>query len=205
MHRAFVLVIAVVVCALGISGRAHAQSTTTPDGWVVLGVDEYRALRERASPAPPRPEPPPIDATLTRVDYDLRIDGDTVAGPRRADDRRRFATAGRASSIPAGADGARRAHRRAARADDARQPSRHSDLACRDERWSRSTSRFRSRRRPGGESIVLPPSFASISRATLALPRTGIDVTVTGGFIAERVGDARRDALDRLRADRPAP
>jgi hypothetical protein len=33
---------------------------------------------------------------------------------------------------------------------------------------------------------VLPASRASITRATIALPRTGIDLKVTGGFIAER-------------------
>ena len=81
MHRARLLSIAVVVCALGNTARAHAQNTTTtPDGWVVLGVDEYRALRERAAPAPPRPDAPPVDATLTRIDYELQVDGDTVAG-----------------------------------------------------------------------------------------------------------------------------
>src|SRR6185369_3812527 len=37
-----------------------------------------------------------------------------------------------------------------------------------------------------GESIQLPPSAASISRATLTLPRAGIDVTVAGGFLADR-------------------
>jgi hypothetical protein len=80
MDRARTLAMMFIVCALGISGRVHAQTTATPDGWVVLGIDEYRALRERASPSPPRPEAPPVDATLTRVDYELRIDGDGVAG-----------------------------------------------------------------------------------------------------------------------------
>src|SRR6185436_1493240 len=82
MHRAPTLAMTFIVCALSISisGRVHAQTTATPDGWVVLGIDEYRALRERAAPSPPRPEAPPVDATLTRVDYDLRIDGDGVAG-----------------------------------------------------------------------------------------------------------------------------
>jgi hypothetical protein len=38
----------------------------------------------------------------------------------------------------------------------------------------------------GAESITLPPSPAPISRATLALPRTGVDLTVGGGYISER-------------------
>ena len=53
------------------------------DGWVVLGIDEYRALRARAFPTTPDPAPPPVDATLTRVDYDLRVNGDTVTGQAR--------------------------------------------------------------------------------------------------------------------------
>ena len=53
-----------------------AQTPTPPEGWVVLPVDEYRALRDRAFPPAPLPAPPPVDATLTRVDYDLRVDGD---------------------------------------------------------------------------------------------------------------------------------
>ena len=42
----------------------------------------------------------------------------------------------------------------------------------------------------GSESIVLPASPSSISRATLTLPRSGIDLSVTGGFIADRVETA---------------
>ena len=46
----------------------------------MLPVDEYKALRERANPQPVQPTPPPVDATLTRIDYDLRIENDAVAG-----------------------------------------------------------------------------------------------------------------------------
>ena len=49
----------------------------------MLGIDEYRALRARAFPTTPDPAPPPVDATLTRVDYDLRLSGDTVTGQAR--------------------------------------------------------------------------------------------------------------------------
>ena len=49
-------------------------------GWVVIGVEEYRVLRAKAYPAEHDPEPPPLDATLTRVDYDLRLTGDLAEG-----------------------------------------------------------------------------------------------------------------------------
>src|SRR5207244_395922 len=49
-------------------------------GWVVISVPDYRALRVRAFPAEREPEPPPVDATLSRVDYDLRVDSDVASG-----------------------------------------------------------------------------------------------------------------------------
>ena len=48
-------------------------------GWVVIPVDEYRVLRAKAYPVEHDPEPPPTDATLTRVDYDLHVNGDLAS------------------------------------------------------------------------------------------------------------------------------
>jgi hypothetical protein len=62
---------------------AAAQDPARTDGWVVLTLDEYRTLRARAFPATPDPLPPPVDAALTRVDYDLLVNGDTVTGHAR--------------------------------------------------------------------------------------------------------------------------
>src|SRR5882724_8509278 len=64
---------------------AHAQTAPTsaaasPTGWVVVPVEEYQSLRARAFPTEREPDPPPVDATLTRVDYDLRIVGDLATG-----------------------------------------------------------------------------------------------------------------------------
>jgi hypothetical protein len=44
-----------IVGALCSRVRGIAQTPISPEGWVVLPVDEYRALRERANPQPPRP------------------------------------------------------------------------------------------------------------------------------------------------------
>jgi hypothetical protein len=49
-------------------------------GWVVISVDDYQTLRAHAFPAEHDPEPPPVDATLTRVDYDLNIAGELATG-----------------------------------------------------------------------------------------------------------------------------
>src|SRR3954471_16065859 len=80
MSRTGVVVAAMLLCALAGPAGAIAQTTAPPEGWVVLPVDEYRALRDKAQPPPPPPVAPPVEATLTRVDYELRIEGDTVAG-----------------------------------------------------------------------------------------------------------------------------
>src|SRR5215831_14142514 len=42
-------------------------------GWVVIPVSEYEALRKRAYPAAHDAEAPPVEATLSRVEYDLQV------------------------------------------------------------------------------------------------------------------------------------
>src|SRR5580700_9736687 len=49
-------------------------------GWVVIPVDEYGSLRAKAYPAELAPEPAPVAATLTRVDYQLRLNGTLATG-----------------------------------------------------------------------------------------------------------------------------
>src|ERR1700730_18194425 len=80
MGRARFVLAVVLVCVCSRPAVGTAQTTAPPDGWVVLPVDEYRALRDRGNQPPPPPPAPPVDATLTRVDYDLRVDTDAVAG-----------------------------------------------------------------------------------------------------------------------------
>ncbi len=62
------------------TANSFAQDASRSPGWVVLPVDEYRSLHERAYPIDREPEPPPVDATLTRVDYDLRVNSDLASG-----------------------------------------------------------------------------------------------------------------------------
>jgi len=63
-----------------ISILARAQDVSHSPGWVVISVDDYRDLRAKAYPSEARPEPLSVDATLTRVDYDLKINGDAATG-----------------------------------------------------------------------------------------------------------------------------
>ena len=48
-----------------------------------LRVSEYTALKHAASPAEPEPAAPPVEATLSRIDYDLKVDGDLATGEAR--------------------------------------------------------------------------------------------------------------------------
>ena len=182
MSRAREVVIAVLVC-LCAAARAHAQAPA-PEGWVVLPVDEYRTLRARANPDAPAPVAPPLDATLTRVDYDLRLEGDVIAG-------RALLTVDVLREgwvkvpIPAGL------MVRDARLDGQplpliEGPPAHVMLS----RAGRSVLSLEISlplsASAGTESIRLPASPAPLARAILTLPRGGVDLTVAGGFVSER-------------------
>src|SRR5215472_7701262 len=85
--RLSLFVLSLVVSSI-LSGTAagaqekSAESSHVP-GWVVIPVEEYCVLRAKAYPVEHDPEPPPLDATLTRVDYDLHVSGELATG--RAD------------------------------------------------------------------------------------------------------------------------
>lgn len=81
--RLFVWQFVFIAIALAGGVPASAQTAATSDGWVVLQVSEYTALKHAASPAEPEPAPPPVEATLSRIDYDLKIDGDLATGEAR--------------------------------------------------------------------------------------------------------------------------
>jgi hypothetical protein len=167
---------------------ARAQEPARPDGWVVLALDEYRALRSRAFPSTPDPLPPPVDATLTRVDYDLRVNGDTVTGEARLTVD--VLKQGWVSlQMPAGllVRGARLEGRPIALVDGT--PPRvlmsragRSVLALDIVVPIEAAS--------GMESMTLPASASALSAVTLTVPRTGIDLSVTGGFVAEQTESA---------------
>jgi len=76
--------IAFVVLVASSAALASGQ-TATPngDGWVVLPVTEYAALRHAAFPAEAESPPLAVEATLSRLDYDLKVDGDLASGEAR--------------------------------------------------------------------------------------------------------------------------
>ena len=150
---------------------------------VFLPVDEYRALRDRTRP----PAPPPIstvDATLTRVDYELRLEGEALVG-------RALLTAdvlrdGWARvAVPAGllAREARLDGRRVALVEG---PPPYVLLSRAGRASLALDIALPLASNAGADVITLPASPSPISRVSLQLPRTGVDLTVGGGFVAER-------------------
>src|ERR1041385_7555267 len=68
---------------ISLAATARPQSRPNADGWVVLPVEDYRSLWRAAYPVAVDPAPPPVEATLTRVDYDLRVEGELATGDAR--------------------------------------------------------------------------------------------------------------------------
>jgi Cu/Zn superoxide dismutase len=169
---------------LGLMSALLAQDAPRTDGWVVLPIEQYRELRSRAFPVPPEPPAPPLDAALTRVDYELRLTGDTISGQARLTVD--VLKQGWASvQVPAGI-----------LVRDARLDGRPTALVegtpprVLISRPGRSILTLDVvvplTAGAGTESIALPPSGSALSSVTLLVPRTGVALSVTGGFIAEQ-------------------
>jgi hypothetical protein len=198
MNRARVVMAAVVVSAFCGGTGVTAQTPPPGDGWVVLPVEEYRALRERAIPPAPLPPAPPVDATLTRVDYDLHVDGDSIAG--RALLTIDVLKAGWTRvQIPAGL------MVRDARLDGqpvslVEGPPPHVLLGRAGRAILTLDIVIPLAAAAGSESIALPASPSPISRVAFVLPKSGVDLSVTGGFIvdhAETASESRWTAFGR--------
>jgi|SRR3984957_10839012 hypothetical protein len=159
-------------------------------GWVVIPVEEYRVLRAKAYPVEHDPEPPPIDATLTRVDYDLRVAGDLAAGrasltvdvlkdgwvrvPVPAGLLVREARLdGKQLSLVPGAQGKSVGHLSALLSHAGR------SVLLLDVDVPVTSS-------AGDESISLPSTESGVTRAAVSLPRQGIDLRVGGGLLSDK-------------------
>ena len=169
--------------SMAIPGLARAQGAPPRDGWVVLPVEEYRALRERAYPLDPAPAPPPVDATLTRVDYELTLRGDAAIGEARltVDVLKEGWVK---VPVPTGllVRGARIDGRPTAVIEGTPRtlllgkPGR--TLATLEVAVPVVSS-------AGTESVRVPSSASALTRVSLLVPRRGLEPTVTGGFLAE--------------------
>src|SRR5215469_12116690 len=158
-------------------------------GWVVITVDEYQNLRAHAYPAEHGPEPPPVDATLTRVDYDLHIAGELATGRASLTVDvlkdgwvrvpippgllvREARLDGKLVSLVPEMPGKGNAEPTAVLAHAGRAVLQL-DIAL-----PVNVS-------AGEERIALPSTSSGVTRAQVQLPRQGVDVKLTGGLLAE--------------------
>src|SRR5215467_10983934 len=72
--------LALFLLAAPVAIAQQDSARSSGPGWVVIGLDEYKSLRAKAYPPEREPEPPPVEATLSRVDYDLRVNGEFASG-----------------------------------------------------------------------------------------------------------------------------
>ncbi len=172
------------------AASSMGQTAAHSPGWVVLPVDEYRTLHARAYPIERDPEPPPVEATLTRVDYDLRIDGELASGrasltvdvlkdgwvrvPVPAGLLVREARLdGKLVSLVRGAGGKAGSQLSALLSHSGRAVLLL-DIAIPVVSAT------------GEESITLPSTASGVTRASVQLPRQGVDVRLTGGLLSEK-------------------
>lgn len=181
------------VCSLAIffigAANSCAQTAAHSPGWAVLSVEDYRALHAKAYPLEREPEPPPVEATLTRVDYDLRINGDLASG--RASLTVDVLKDGWVRvPIPAGL------LVREARLDgklvsllpgtSGKSGSQLSALLSHPGRAILQLEiALPVASSTGEESISLPSTASGVTRASVQLPRQGVDVRLTGGLLSE--------------------
>jgi hypothetical protein len=171
------------------TANSYCQTVAHSPGWVVLPVDEYRTLHARAYPIERDPEPPPVEATLTRVDYDLRIDTELASGrasltvdvlkdgwvrvPVPAGLLVREARLdGKLVSLVPGAGKA--GGQLSALLSHSGRAVLLLDIAI---------PVFSS---AGEESITLPSTASGVTRASVQLPRQGVDVRLVGGLLSEK-------------------
>ena len=161
-------------------------------GWVVIPVDEYRVLRAKAYPIEHDPEPPPTDATLTRVDYDLHVNGDLAAGrasltvdvlkdgwvrvpvPAGLLVREARLDGKPVSLVPGAQSQGKGGTHLSALLSHA---GRFELLLDVDVPVTTSA---------GDESISLPSTESGVTRATVLLPRQGVDLRIGGGLLSEK-------------------
>jgi hypothetical protein len=180
------------------AGAVQAQDAAPAGGWVVLPVDEYRSLHDKAYPRTPEPEPekPPVDAAFTRLEYDLRVAGDQASGEARLtvdvfkDGWVRIpipeglrVRAARLDGKPVVVDEAV-----TAQAGSSVKAAPPGILLAKPGRKSVVLDVAVPLTGTGGtEAISLPAAEAATLRASVVVPRDGLDVKLGGGLLAESV------------------
>ncbi len=167
-----------------------AQDPPHTSGWVVIPVPDYQALRDKAFPAEPQPEPPPVEATLTRVEYDLRVpNGELAEGQARLTVDvlkdgwvrvpipsglmvREARLDGRLVALTSGSEG--------------KSNGQSVLLSKRGRALLQLEVGFRIASTPGEETLTLPPGWSGVTRASVTLPRQDLEMKLAGGFLSSK-------------------
>jgi hypothetical protein len=185
----------IIALFLGSAAAAMAQSAApASSGWVVLPVNEYQALRQAAFPVALEPAAPPVDATLTRIDYDLKVDGDLASGEARLtvdvikNGWVRLAIPDGLMVREAQLDG----HKVTLVSRPREKGPGGSDLLLSKTGRSVLTLKIVApvTTVAGTDVLQLPVSNSAVSHATVALTRQGVDVRITGGLLLEHSDSA---------------
>src|SRR5262249_12365742 len=172
---------------------APSSSPATP-GWVVIPVEEYKHLRAQAFPAERDPDPPPVEATLTRVDYDLHVNG---SGD--------LATGQASLTVDVVKDGwvrvpiptcwrvrEARLDGKLVSLDPGMQGKGGNQLSVVLSHPGRAVLlldvALPVSAAAGEERIALPSTSSGVTRAAIQLPRQGVDVKLAGGLLAGKTG-----------------
>ena len=185
------LLAAPLLCLAGVAfAQEKPADSPRSAGWVVIPVEEYRVLRAKAYPVEHDPEPPPVEATLTRVDYDLHVAGDLASGRASLTVDvlkdgwvrvpvpvgllvREAQLDGKMVSLLPGAPGKGGGHLSALLSRTGR------SVLLLDVDVPVVTS-------AGDESLSLPATESGVTRAAVELPRQGIDLRIAGGLVSEK-------------------
>ena len=172
-----------------ICSAVSSSAQTATDGWVVLPVSEYTALKHAASPTEPEPVAPPVEATLSRIDYDLKVDGDLATGEARLtvdvikNGWVRIAMPDGLIVRDAKLDG----HPvNLVMNETSKGPGRADLLLSKTGRSVLTLQIVAPVTTVAGTDILhLPVSNSAISHASVELARQGVDVRITGGLLLE--------------------
>jgi len=166
-----------------------AQEPAHSPGWVVLSVPDYRALRVKAFPAERDPEPPPIDAALSRVDYDLHVESDLASGRATLtvdvlkNGWVRLPIPGGLFVREAKLDGKSLA---LAPPSASKDPGKLSAFLSHPGRAVITLEiALPISSSAGEERISVPSTHSGVTRATLEIPRQGVDLALYGGMFSE--------------------
>jgi len=187
--RASRMTLALILLVAAVAAGFAQTATSAADGWVVLPVSEYMSLKRSASPAEPEPEPPPVEATLSRIDYNLRVDGDLATGEARLtvdvikNGWVRIAMPDGLIVRDAKLDG--RPVNLAMNTTD-KGPGRADLLLSKTGRSVLTMQIVAPVTTVAGTDILhLPVSNSAVSHAIVELVRQGVDVRITGGLLLE--------------------